>query len=207
MSSANGTPIMEVPKARIKSDSYQMPDILRQEGQRATGVDEAQLGISPESGRTATENQRVQRNANLRMVLSSKVDSWAEKRKARIWDRLYCQYFKPTEEKNIFLNNGFSQVPYKVKGEDFDTQKNIDITVKHKADIESDRETKKGAYMVWANMLLQTASSEHQKNHTMREFGKSLGLDKEVVASHVPDTADEMQAKLDLELINRNQDP
>ena len=96
--------MLEVPKSQIKSDAYNMPQVLQAQGESDIGMDAALRGISPESARTATEHQRVQRNANLRMLLGSKIDAWAEKKFWRLRYRSYYKNFKPTDEKNIYLN-------------------------------------------------------------------------------------------------------
>lgn len=61
--------MLEVPKSSIKSDAYNMPEILRQQAERAAGIDNAMMGIHPDTVRTQGEHQRVQENANLRMGL------------------------------------------------------------------------------------------------------------------------------------------
>ena len=101
---SQGTPMMEVPKSNIKTDAYNMPGILRGQGERATGMDNAMMGIHPDTVRTQGEHQRVQENANMRISLGFRVDDWAEKKFVRLWDRCYDEFFAPSDEKNIYLN-------------------------------------------------------------------------------------------------------
>ena len=124
-----GTPLMEVPKAQIKSDSFQMGALLVQQGESDVGVDDALRGISPGSARTATEHQRVQKNANLRLLLGSRIDGWAEKKFWRLWYRSYYENFKRDDKKNIYLNNGLGQISYVVQKKDFTTKGDLDIKI------------------------------------------------------------------------------
>jgi hypothetical protein len=54
---------------------------------------------------TATENQRVQANANLRIMLGMKEDTMSEKIFWTIWHNYYKLYFKKSSKKLFQLSN------------------------------------------------------------------------------------------------------
>ena len=98
--------MLEAPKPQVKSDAYNMPGILQQQGMLDIGIDQRTMGVTPEGVISATENQRVQNNANLRMMLGVKLYNEAEAEFYEIlWRRPYKQYFKLTDKKNIIVNS------------------------------------------------------------------------------------------------------
>lgn len=204
----NPNPLVELPKSRIKQDSYNLPDIMQQQWFQDIGLDEASLWISPDANRTATEHQRVQKNANLRMVLWARVDNRAEKKFRRVlWYRVYYQYFDKASQKNIYLNNWVWQVPATVRRKDFITKSDIDIKTVSTADLEDMKEKERAMYMATVQNILQNPSSEYSKNYALRKLYALNGMNDEETYVLIPETPDEIQAKLDLELINRDEMP
>lgn len=199
--------MMEVPKAGIKSDAFAMPNIMRNQGETDIGIDAALRGVSPDASRTATEHQRVQKNANLRMLLGSKIDSRAEKKFWRQWYRSYYDNFSMEDEKNIYLNTGLGQLPLKVMKKDFTTKGDIDIKVITTTEADEMQEKQRAAYMATITPILQNPGSKYSKDFALRKMYKLNGISDEEAYILVPESPEEIQAKMDLELLNRGKDP
>ena len=207
--SKGNTPMMEVAKARIKQDAYNMPEILEQQWFQDIGLDEASLWTSPSGSRTATEHQRVQRNANLRLDLGLRLDKIAEKKFWKIlWYRMYVQYFKWSSKKIVYLNNWVGLKPVELNKDQFITSS--DINVKVYSDIEAKEIKEKQSAMYMANIqfiLNDPSTSKASKNFALRKLYTLWGATDEEANILVQESSEEMNAKLYLELLDRNEMP
>jgi len=163
------------------------------------------LGISGDNNITATENQRIQKNANLKQVLQTKVKQWGWKDFWSNWYRAYYDNFKYSDEKNIILNGQFGSSPMTVKKKDIITGYDIDIRIVSKSDQETLRENQKIALMATAPIMLQDPTiPKISRDFLRRRILMANGLTKEEANMYIPPSIEEMKAMQDLELINRN---
>lgn len=73
------------------------------------------------------------------MMLGIKLYNRAEKKFWTIlWDRVYQQYFKLTDEKNIYINTGLGLKPLVIKKKDIGTYEDIDIQIISKLELEEE---------------------------------------------------------------------
>jgi len=203
----NPNPIREVERGRIKQDAFNMAQVIRQQGSNDMWLDERAVWWTPDKSITATENQRIQRNQNVKLVLNNKINQWWEKDFWRNWLRAYYEFFPFKWEKNIMLQNSFGNVIQSVKRKDIDTWANIDIKVINKSDEESMKEQEKAWLLVIADLVLQDPKSpEISKTFAKRSIARANWIDKDKISVLFPASIEEMKAKLDLELLNRNMD-
>lgn len=203
-----GKPMVQAEKAAIKSDAYNMPSILQSQGTLDIGMDERTLWVSSWANISATENQRVQKNANLRLMLGMNVNNRAEKQFRDILRlRLYQQFFKRNDKKNIYINSWVWFTPAIIQQKDFDTTNDIDIKITSKAEAEEDRNEKLVKLMPLVNFALARPWSKYSKDCLLRDIYVMSGIDKEKANVYIDLSAEEVQAREDLELINRNEAP
>jgi len=201
----NPNPIKEVQRGQVKPDAYNMPNIISQQATSDLWLDERSLWVSPDSSLTATENQRTQTNANIKLLLNSKINSWGEKEFWRLWLRSYYEFFEFKDEKNIKLQNAFGNVIQTIKRPDISTWYNIDIRIVSKSQEAETKEKDKIALLTIADLVLQDpASANISKTFAKRQIAKAQGLDKEKISVLFPASIEEQQAKMDLELLNRD---
>lgn len=202
------TPMMEAPKSGIKNDAQNMPWVMQQQGMLDIGIDARTMWVTPEGVISATENQRVQNNANLRMMLGIKLYNRAEKKFWTIlWDRVYQQYFKLTDEKNIYINTGLGLKPLVIKKKDIGTYEDIDIQIISKLELEEEYTKKLRNIAPIMNFVLTRPWSKYGKDDILRNVFIWSGATEEEALSWVEPSIEEMQAKEDIELINMNEDP
>lgn len=200
-------PMMEVPKGNIKSDSMNMPNLIRQEGMLGIGMDNQTLGIQSDRNITATENQRVQGNANLRLMLGVKWDNYAEKAFWLFWYKFNLYFFDEHKEKTFALNDSIGRVFYSVKKKDFGGITDIDIEIKSKNDVDAMREKDKIGFMAISNIILSNpATTPAQKAYALKEMCRLNNIPEEKVYMMIGTTPDEEQAMLDVELLNRDEE-
>jgi len=202
------TPMVEANKSRVKPDAYNMPDILERQWFSDIGIDEASLWFSPTSARTATEHQRVQQNANLRLELWNRINKIAEKKFRKVLRyRMYVQYFNSKSMKIVYINNWVGLVPSELFKNDFITSSDINVKVMWDQESEEIRAKETALYMANLPMILNNpALSQASKNFAQRRVLVLWGMKEETANIVIPEIPEETQAKLDLELLNRNED-
>jgi hypothetical protein len=204
----NGTPMMEAPRSAIKQDALNMPSILQNQGSIDIWMDARTMWSSPDSSMSATENVRVQNNANLRLLLGMKVNNRAEKKfRDLLRLRPYQQYFKRNDKKNIYINSWVGITPQIIQQKDFDSSNDIDIKIISKSEAQEDSNTKLVKALPLMNFVLSRPWSKYGKDAMLRDVFVWSGLEKERVNVYVDPSPEELQAKEDLELINRNESP
>lgn len=205
---SRGTAMVEAPRSQVKQDAYNMPSVLQSQGTMDIGMDERTMGVTSWAQISATENQRVQKNANLRLMLGIKVNNRAEKKfRDLLWLRVYQQFFKRNDKKNIYINSGVGMTPWTIQQKDFSTSNDIDIKIVSKMDVEEWNNSKLQKMLPLVNFALTRPWSKYSKDKLLRDVYQWAGLSKEETNVYIDLSAEEIQAKEDLELINRNELP
>lgn len=200
--------MQEVLKWSVKQDSFNMPDALRNEALLGIGMDNQTLGVQGDSNITATENQRVQGNANLRLTLGIKRDNYAEKEFWMRWYKFYLFYFNDNKEKNFALNDSIGNIYYSVKKKDFGGITDIDVQIKSKSDLDAIKEKEKIGFMAVANIILQNPTTKpSQRSFAMREMFKLNWVPEEKVNRMVEMPAEERIAIQHIALLNKDEMP
>ena len=176
----------------------------------ATGLDARAMGISGGVSTTATENQRVQANQNIKLLLNNKINGRGEKFFWKLWYRSYKEYFSVNDEKNVRINTGFKNMMIKMKKDDFITKEDPEISVRNKSDSEADKAKKKIDFAAYYPMAIQDPNkSAISKKYIEQYYLSLMDIDDSAIDifTITDGLADEIQANLDLELLNRNEDP
>lgn len=201
----NPNPIMEVQKSQVKPDAYNMPNILQQQASLDMGIDPLTMWVQWAANMTATQAQTIQKNANLRTVLWSKIDGWAEKEFREMRYSFYQINF--SGEKAFRLGSSLGNNYFNLKRNQFVTDSDIDVEVVTESQLQDKIEKEK----MWLMMLYQDLtqnpmSSNFSKNFTRRRVLKLNGVPEDVIYAMIPKSKEEMQAELDVELINNWED-
>lgn len=198
--------MIEVPRGQIKSDAYNMPDIIKQQGFLDLGLDERSLGISGDTSITATENQRVQANANLRQLLGFKRDSRAERKFRLYWYRRYqeCFYGK----KKIRVEGDYGDQYFEFNTGDFIVYESVDVKIRTVQEIEEEDEKRLLQMLAMREAFLNDQTkSRLAKASFERELYRLQKFGRDKISIWVEESYEEMQAKEDIEFLNRDQEP
>ena len=171
----------------------------------STGASKNSQGVMSEQQRTLGEQEIVQANANLRYMLGSKINAWGERRFWKLWYRLYQQNFGGAEKKIIriqsALGSQFSTITRKI----FITNQDPDIKIESKLDTEQKRNRDRMAFAAIAPMFINDPSvPQSSKNFSKRHLLRLNSLPNEMIDIMVPDTPDEHKAKMENELLSKN---
>lgn len=171
----------------------------------ATGAGKNQQGVMSEQSRTLGEQEMIQANANLRYALGSKINAWGERRFWRLWYRLYQQNLRSTDKKIIRIQSAigtqFSTITRKV----FITNQDPDIRIASKLETEQLRFRDRMAFSAIAPLFISDPTAPvSSRNYAKRHLLKLNGLPQEQIMIMVPETPDEMKARMENELLSRN---
>lgn len=171
----------------------------------ATGSSKNAQGVMSEQQRTLGEQEIVQANANLRYALGSKINAWGERRFWRLWYRLYQQNFKPTDKKIIRIQSAlgaqFSTITRKI----FITNQDPDIRISSKLETEQKRFKDDISFSAVAPLLLADPTLPvSSRNYVKRHMLQLKGIPNEQIMVMVPETPDEMKARMENELLSKN---
>lgn len=196
----------EVPKWQSKQDEYNIVPDIQSHASLAVGMDSQTMWLTGDRSITATENQRVQANANLRLMLWIRFDNEAEKKFWLRWYKYNIYFFN--KEKFFRLNDSVWEVFYSVKKKDFKGITDIDVEIKSKAECDTMKEKEKLWFMALADIILSsTSSTEASKNFALREMLRLNDIPKEKVNMMIKPTMEELNATDDLALLNNNELP
>lgn len=195
--------LQEIPRQRIDGDVFSMMSQIKQQAQSDIGLDERSLGIWGDKNITATENQRIQKNANLKQVLQTRIKQRWRKDFWRSRYRAYYENFKRNSVKSITVNKRFGQIPLTIRKKDIITGYDIDVQITHKSDLEAQRNEQRLYFMSTAQLILQDPNKPQLvKDMVMRKALQIFGNTKEEAYEFVPPSRDEMQAQEDVLMIN-----
>lgn len=198
----NPNPVREIEKANVKQDAYNMPEIIRGQASEDVWMDARTLWVSTGGNVTATENQRIQKNANIKLLLNNKINQWGEKDFWRDWMRRYYEYFSMKSEKNIKLNNSFGATILTVKRKDLMTGYDLDIQIINKSQEDEINQKKLAAYLaMWEMILADPTAPRISKLYYKRSIAKLQWVPREERNVLFYDPVEE-DARMHLELIN-----
>ena len=171
----------------------------------STGSGKNQQGVMSEQSRTLGEQEIVQANANLRYALGSKINSWGERRFWRLWYRGYQQNLSGTDKKIIriqsALGSQFSTITRKV----FITNQDPDIRITSKLETEQKRFKDDLSFSSVAPLYISDPTLPvASRNYARRHLLKLKGFPNEQIMIMVPESPDEMKARMENELLSRN---
>ena len=205
-SATQGNPIQQVETGKISQDSYNMPNVLAGQASSDLWLDERALWVSPNSSLSATENQRIQKNQNIKLILNNRINQWGEKDFWKMWLRSYYEFFNYKDEKNILLNNSFGNTQITIKRKDIYTSANIDIKIINKSEEREMNEKNKLSLLTVSNLVMDDPNSPNiSKTFAKRSIAKAQWLKRDQINVLFPPSYEEMDAKSQLDLLNADE--
>jgi len=171
----------------------------------STGASKNGQGVMSEQSRTLGEQEIVQANANLRYALGSKINAWGERRFWRLWYRLYQQNFSGTDKKIIRIQSALGSQFSTITRKTFITNQDPDIRISSKLETEQQRMKDRVAFAAIAPLFISDPTlPASSRNYSRRHLLRLEGMSQEQIMIMVPETPDEMRAKIENELLSRN---
>jgi len=171
----------------------------------ATGSSKNAQGVMSEQSRTLGEQEIVQANANLRYALGSKINAWGERRFWKLWYRLYRQNATSATIKVIRIQSALGQQFATITRKNFITNQDPDIFIGSKLEVEQNKTKQRVSFNAIAPLFLNDPTTPlSSKNFTKRYLLQLNNIENEMIQIMVPDTPDEAKARMENELLSRN---
>ena len=173
----------------------------------STGIDSNTLWVGGGSTQTATEAQIVQKNANLRFILGTKIGKWGENIAWKLWFRSYVFNLPDGWKKTIRLTQTFWPQFFEFGREDFPTNEDIDIKIVSTSELESQKAQKKAdVFALLPQFLADPEVTTVGKLLLKRQSLEFAGYSNDDISA-ITYNPEEQQALLDVELINAWEEP
>ena len=199
--------LMQVPKENPTALPFNIEQKLDSVEQISTGINLNTLWVWWDRNQTATETQTIQKNANLRFILWTKVWLWWEKDFWKMWYRSYIYNLSWTSKKIFKVTKVFGSSYFKLSRKDFITEENLKIKVTSKSEIDSIKNRSKNDLYWIAPQFLQDPEISAQWKLILKRKMLDFDIFSDEEISALTFNVDEDNAKLDVELINNNQEP
>jgi len=200
--------VYEIPKPAMNPAAFEFWNQLEGIAMQDTSMDERTMGVSAWPQITRAESERVQQNANIRLLLWANFDVTAEKEFYKnLRYREYMENRKYVKNKFIEITNGVQVIPMFLDAKDFLTKSDPRMKAVSTVDAEEQKEKKRLSFMAVFNTLYQWATSQFGRNKLMKKMAELHDVEKETIDVVFGKSSAEMQAMADLELINKGKLP
>lgn len=200
--------VFRMPKETQPNSAFNANWQIQFQNSLSTWLDANSLGIQSWTQQTATEAQLTQKNANLRFVLWTKVQKWWEATFWQLWKRTYAFNLSPRSKKILYIAKAFWTQYFEFRKRDFITNESIDIKIVSTAEKESLQNAQKADfYAIAPQFLADPLTPEISKRWIKRKMLRLGWMSEEEINIMQPKSVDELNAELDVELINNNQEP
>ena len=191
----------EVQTMQVPQDNFNMTEAIQYQTRFATGVDPLTMWIQSQWDITATEAQQIQANANLLLWLTNQVDLRSEKDFRRKYMKMYKQFFKG--RKIIRVVNSIGTNMIEIKKDDIRTKEDPDVMIMGKNESKKREEIGRNTLQGILPFLQQEWWFAYKQ--WLRDLIRFNGIDNDRANVYVPDMPEEIEAKGQLEMLNRNE--
>lgn len=200
-----GNVLMQLPKEQWSQKAAEWIQLLENLKQEATWISPITQWMVSDQNMTKWEVQTLQANANMKFSLVMTFLIRSDKEFWLTWQSFYRQYFN--WKKNIVLD-------YKYKTEYLEiTKKDLGweftagaVRIEAKSEITRRKKEKYQNMLAIMPNVMPMMSEENQKSFT-RDLMEVVGFEREETIAYIPESPDEILAKIDLEKLNRWLDP
>ena len=198
--------VRPIPRDVNTAHSINHEQSIDAEVQITTGIDQIMSGVMSSQSRTLGEVQQVTANSNIRQLLGTKLNSWGDKEFWKLWHRTYKRFFNGSDVKTIRVTNARGTKFMDLKGKDFFTKENPDIVIKSKFDSDQKREKSRVAFtQAYGVIAADPNVPQSSKMYSLRKVLKLTGIESDEVELMVPYSPDETNARMENELLDRNE--
>jgi hypothetical protein len=177
-------------------------DLLDQSAQRSMATPEIQQGIVSSQARTLGELELVSAKVDTRYSLAAKIFGWSEVEFWQNWYQGYKDHFHAKiDKKFVRLAGVWGPEVRPFKRDDLVGEVDPDIIVKSKVLAEAKRIKDRNAFMQYYAVIVN--NPEANRRYADKELARLNGMKKQQINVLFPETLDEMEARMENELINK----
>lgn len=198
----------ELTRSQVPQDNFNMFSQLEVLNQIETAIGANQLGISPKGEQTAEEVRNNAENANIRLGMINKVafnfyqDFWRKRYMMHI-------YHMPEEsEKMIMISNDYGDryMTFRYKNLDISQDPHINIKSRLEEQLQSrQRLANHIAIHTYLEQFSNVLKTNLSVRLSLRQLLREMQYSEDQIYDYVPETLEEIDAKSQLMLLNRNE--
>lgn len=193
----------QVPKSPMSGSTFSMENSLDKLIEEGTGISDQRAGLMGDRSLTATENQQLQANSNLKLALKTKINNWGERDFWALWFRCYKEYFRNADKKVVRVTHSFGVKTIEFKKRDFITSADPEIDIQSESSILAERQKELTKFMAVSDTIFQSRNSPRiAKDFARRKLLRLSDVPEDEIYVFVPESPEEIDAKEKLELIN-----
>lgn len=203
-----GDIITEMQRSWVPQDNWLLEQRLKALNADESSIGPNQLGQSPAWDQTATEITENSTNANVRLSLTSRVSMIFQKDFWRKWFMMYQYHFPEDGYKQVVISREFGDkyMTFKKKYLEFSSDPHIKIVAKSEFETKSKRQF--ANHIVLHSYIEKFAWQAYipiEIRLSLRKALRLLGYPEDEILSYIKESYEEMEAKQQLYLLNRNE--
>lgn len=200
--------ISEVNMSQVNADNFNVSDSVNYQNRMATWLDPLTMGISSPWEMSATEAQQMQSNANILLSYGNVIDFLGEKDFRRKRYKMLKQNLKG--KKIVRIINGMGTRLLELWRNDLKTKEDPDIMVHSKnEEIKKNKDVAQNIAAMLGMLPNQPNNmifDNYGKTYATRKVLVLMGLDEDEARVFVPEMAEEIEARSQVKLLNKNID-
>lgn len=190
-----------IQRQQVQGDVQYILDIMKTGAEQATGTPAIQQGMSPDTGRTATELATQRQSVDKRYSLSSKILGWSEAQEWTLYYICHKVYMTDTDVKNVIVQGATGDYDLEVRKSDIVGENDPIIVVESKEISEAKRSYE---LQVHSNLLSQIVQYPNANlRYGFLKLAKLSGYNAEETSLLLPPTPDEIHARMENESLSK----
>lgn len=198
----------ELTRSQVPQDNFSMFSQLEMLNQVETAIGANQLGISPKGEQTAEEIRNNAENSNLRLGMINKTAFTFYQNFRAKWYMMYIYHFPENGKKLLVISNDYGDryMTFTDKHINMSQDPHIDIRSKLEQNLQNKQHLANHiaihTYLEQFSNILKTNLSVRL---SLRQILREMQYNEDQIYDYVPETLEEIDAKSQLMLINRNE--
>lgn len=197
--------LVPIQKDLRADNSYILDDSIDRQIEWSTSIGRITTGSTTERREWVGTNELIQNNTDVNLGLAYKIDAIGYERLLFVWLGWYLEKFKDGDKKIVFFKTSGWSLSREFTREEFLTDQALKITVDTVLEIQ-DRLKKEQVTYAQSYALMETLDRPiASKNASMRNYLRALGMSTEDIYEQVPETAQELVAQMNVQLLMEGQ--
>lgn len=195
-----------LPEDQLSQDVYNFPQIIDAKLQDNLWLSDQVRWLDDGKVKTKAEVINTQQNANINLLLWNKINAWGERNFRSLFYVFYKHYRDSTSKKLVTINKGIMNTSIYYTRKDMIDYVDPMINVMNKSSIDQiNTKALESLQLTFMQDVQDPAMPEISKRYLKRKMKRLIGwLSRHELDIIYPPSVEEMQAKQDILLLNRN---
>ena len=190
-------------KKDFRSDfSFEIDRSLDQLVQWATSIGKIQQWASPERREWVGTNELIQGATDVNLALDAKIEAWGEKQLLKLFLNGLRDNLTDGDKKTVNVMTAYGVVPRRLSRKDFALGENVTIRIVTRIEKDKKDNELRLAYGTAIWLIQNLNITESAKKFLFRDYFEVIGLDHEKAERIIDYTPDEIEAMINVSLLD-----